>query len=221
MGFIFSPGRKAGGAGAPAGHHERDQARPGTRRALRHGAGRLRLRHQRARHPGGAARAATTRSCPPATTRSPCPPLLRTGSPRPLARAPRRTGPLHRRLPQRRQNSPAWCDSLFDHLLPRAQGQEEDRAAIPRSPARSSRLRPRPARADPGRPARRPHRPGAEPPARSTSRIEDAAGPTRSTPRHRDAGLRKRCAAAAWSPWSPWPAASAAAGPRARAWSRR
>ena len=51
---------------------------------------------------------------------------------------------------------------------PAAARRRMDKAARHRQPggaARGSRLRPRPARADPGRPAQRPHRPGAEPPA--------------------------------------------------------
>ena len=46
MGFLFSPQRKRRSAAAHAGHHERDQARHGALRAVRHGAGGLQLRHQ-------------------------------------------------------------------------------------------------------------------------------------------------------------------------------
>ena len=56
--------------------------------------------------------------------------------------------------------------NLFDHLLPRAQDQQADRAAEPGSIARNPRVRPRAARADPDRPAFRPH----------WSRAESSAG---------------------------------------------
>ena len=55
--------------------------------------------------------------------------------------------------------------NLFDHLLPRAQDGQGGRDRQPGSAARNSRVRPRAARADPDRPAFRPHRPGAESPA--------------------------------------------------------
>ena len=52
---------QARSAAPHAGHHERNQARHGALRAVRHGAGGLRLRHQRARHPGRGALPATPR----------------------------------------------------------------------------------------------------------------------------------------------------------------
>ena len=52
--------------------------------------------------------------------------------------------------------------NLFDHLLPRGARSAGGPRPQPGSIARSSRLRPRAARADPDRSARRPHRSGAE-----------------------------------------------------------
>jgi hypothetical protein len=51
------------------------------------------------------------------------PPLMRTEGPAAVARAPRRTGALHRRLPLQR-NSPAWCNSCSTTCCPRQPGAE-------------------------------------------------------------------------------------------------
>ena len=69
MGFIFDPSASRRGAGAPARHHAGDEARVGERAALRDGAGRLRLRHQRARHGGRTARRRRGADVPAAITR--------------------------------------------------------------------------------------------------------------------------------------------------------
>ena len=72
MGFIFDAAHKAPRPDAPAGNHVADQARTRTRPALRHGTGRVRLRHQRKRHLGGFAARVRRRCCRKVITRSSC-----------------------------------------------------------------------------------------------------------------------------------------------------
>ena len=117
--------------------------------------------------------------------------------------------------------------TLFDRLLPARPGENAATANPSTALLDAERLRPRAARADPRRPAQRPHRPGAEPAAGQHRHRRRAARTTCSTPRAALAdGTARR--------WA-WQAlrrgrgrrghagrrASAAAGRRARAWSRR
>ena len=142
-----------------------------------------------------------------------------------LAAAPRRARPLRRRLPRPPEIAPAWCRTSSTACCRARRTQQTGRGQSLRSAARDPRLRPRAARADPGRPARRPHRPGAESPAgqqphRGRARRTTSFDAAATAGRYRELGMAG-AGATARSPSSRWPAASAAAGRRARAWSRR
>ncbi len=83
---------------------------------------------------------------------------------------------------------------LFDHLLPRGQEKRKPPAQSLDGLLESPRFRPRAARADPGRSARRAHRPGAESPAGEQPdrrrRAGDLLDATRGLPRHyRETGM--------------------------------
>ena len=90
----------------------RDQARAAARAAVRDGAGRLRFRHQRARHVGRPARRARTRCMPAGYYALTVPRLLRAGPALALAAAPRRAGPLRRRLPHQAGAARHGADAL-------------------------------------------------------------------------------------------------------------
>ncbi len=223
--------RKPQAQDAPAEHHERRpsaQLRDGA--AVRHGAGGLRLRHQRARHVGrllldsGDARALM----PPGYYALIVPELLRRDRRQLPRRAPRRdwtaSAPACR-------TGPSWrgmVQTLFDRLLPRA-GRSDGAGAEPAKRCSTEygfdRVQHEQIRADL---RSRPHRPGAEPPAgqQRHPRMCEPGDVMRLPPSRLP--RRSRSARWAWTrwrparwPWSRWPAASAAAGRRARAWSRR
>ncbi len=99
MGFLFAPRRKAEAQERMARDHARDQAAAGTRRAVRHGPGGLRFRHQRARHGGRAARGGEA-LLPAEYYTLTVPALLRTEVAAAFAGAARRTRPVRRRLPR-------------------------------------------------------------------------------------------------------------------------
>ena len=217
MGFLFSPERKAAGPGAHAGHHERNQARlersvpfamepvvydfaineHGTQAALLRGDDAL---------------------MPPATTRCR---FLRWSAPkrrRLSPRAPRRAGALHRGMPLQRRITPAWSNTLFDHMLPAGQRCGRGPGANARRTLLDDygfdRVQHEQIRAGS---ALRPHRPGAEPPAGSPASIEDAEAVHARRSASRAAGLEALAAGRAW-PWFRWPAAWAPAGRAAPAW---
>ena len=143
-----------------------------------------------------------------------------------FAAPPRRTGPLQRRLPRSARNSPAWCsNSVRPHAAARA--DDSGQPAARRSPRcwRRMALIAVAARADPGRSASRAHRPGAEP---SAGRAEISRTWSRETLIDAIAPLPDDIARPGAKRWprarsrsSRWPEARAAAGPEARAWSRR
>ena len=107
MGFLFSPQRKAFAQERLGAIMSETKRRGGARHPVRHGAGGIQFRHQRARHRGGAFSRRRARSCPPTTTRWPC---LRCCARnracfRPCAA---RSWTGSRRRAARWRNSPAW-----------------------------------------------------------------------------------------------------------------
>ena len=177
--------RESARAGTPGSHHVRDQAAPRTRRPVRHGAGGLRLRHQRARNHGA--------SCSPAMRRS-CRRLLQLH--RALA-APQDRACSRPRAARNwtgsappaaaRRSSPESCRTSSSTCCRARRDEQSGAAENLDSAARRLRLRPRPARADSGRPAQRPHRPCPEPASREqhrsrTSRPSDVSDATDGLP---------------------------------------
>ena len=216
-----SQGRSAGAHGS---HHERDQAAPGARRALRHGAGGLRFRHQRARHRSASCWPATRALLPAEYYTLTVPALLRTESrllsPRRRAELDRFTRGLPHGARILRHGAAAVRSPAAAQRRPRDGGAH----AEPRPAAAGVRLRRRAARADP-EPTCAAGRIGlAQNRLPANSRIEDARPGRRCSmprvglpPRYRETWAAMRWPPARWR-WSRWPAASAAAGPRARAW---
>ena len=146
MGFLFSPRRKAEAQDRMAGDHALGQAAARKLGAVRHGAGGVRFRHQRAGHGGGAARSRRRAAAGRTTTRSPCRRCCaaKSGCFRRRA-APNSTGSAPRAA-----TAPQFAgvvQQLFDHLLPQAQGEDGRPRPQPRRPAARVRLRPRAARA--------------------------------------------------------------------------
>ena len=133
-GFYLRPKPKSRSTKLARGADDDHAARAGARPAFRHGAGRLRFRHQRPRHLRPAS--SRSRSAPAQRLlRDDDAPLAAHRSAADVAPSPRRDGRLRRRLPQ-----PA---GTFRH------GPNTLRSPVPQSPDRISR------RERPGRPARR------------------------------------------------------------------
>ena len=174
--------------------------RAGTCRAVRHGAGGLRFRHQRARHRGRPARWRRCSACRPGITRIAVPPLVRTEarllSPARRAELDRFTAACRDRARIRRHGA-ADCSTTCCRAA-RRQAERRSRRRLDDA-ARSLRLRRRAARADPGRSARRPHRPGAESPARQHRHRRRRSRTTLVDAARRTAGALSR--RSAWRRW--------------------
>ena len=145
------------------------------------------------------------------------PALLRQEAARPLARAPRRAGAIRRRLPQRRRVRRHGRPPLRPPAAARRQAREAggtlEACSKPTASTASSTSRSRPTCA----PAASAWRRTASPSHRDHRRRRE---PDALDPRHRESGTARAAPSSRWRS-SRWPAASAAAGPRARAWSRR
>ena len=227
MGFIFAPAAQGRGAGAPAGDHV---ARPSASCEHALPFAMEPVVYDFAINERGTCAdllAGDAALMPPGYYTLTVPALLRAGPPHAARRcaAPSWTSSAPPAAPG--PSCAGMVQTLFDRHAAARQGGERPPAQTLAALLERARLRPRAARADPRRPARGPHRPGAEPPARQRGH-RGRAGRRRGRSRRAGRGRRRcdaagpggACRAARW-PWSRWPPAPAAAGRRARAWSRR